>query len=249
MRTKIVFQSLLVLFFLVGIVGQSNAQWWFEMEAGLPFVGYNKVRIPNNATPFDFQKDFTLQGIVIPVRLRAAYTFKEKNQIIALAAPLSVTYTGMSPKDIDFQQVTFPEGSQIDGLYKFNSFRLTYRRQLIKRDQWWFSLGFTAKIRDARVRLRSNEISASKNDIGFVPLLHVYSGYDFGKFKAIIEADGLAGGPGRAFDVFAGVGYSFHPSWEVRLGYRLLEGGADVDEVFNFTLIQFMSMSVNYSLN
>lgn len=243
-RSTIIFSIFLVWFGVQTV----SAQLWFEVEAGLPFVGYNEVRVPNSGTPFDFEDDFALDGLVVPVRLRASYTFKEKNEIIGLAAPLSVTYTGVSPRDINFQNTTFEEGVMVDGLYKFNSFRLTYRRQLVKKENWWFSLGFTAKIRDARIRLRTGEASDFKNDVGFVPLLHIYTGYQSGKWSFLLEGDGLAGGPGRAFDVFAGAGYHIKDDWQIRLGYRIVEGGADIEEVFNFALIQFAALSVHYSL-
>ena len=39
---------------------------------------------------------------------------------------------------------------------------------------------------------------------------------------------------GRAFDVSARLGYVLAERWEVGIGYRTIEGGADVEQVYNF---------------
>jgi hypothetical protein len=53
------------------------------------------------------------------------------------------------------------------------------------------------------------------------------------------EGDGLAGGPGRAFDLFLGTRLPITNHLAIKAGYRFLEGGANVDEVYNFTMVQF----------
>jgi hypothetical protein len=49
-----------------------------------------------------------------------------------------------------------------------------------------------------------------------------------------MELDGAAAPQGRAFDFSATVNYQPTPRWIVAVGYRTIEGGADVDEVFTF---------------
>ena len=56
--------------------------------------------------------------------------------------------------------------------------------------------------------------------------------------------DGLAGGPGRAFDTSLKFGYDLNDRWQVTLGYRTLEGGADVDSVYNFAWLHYGAASV-----
>jgi hypothetical protein len=216
------------------------SQWSLDVETGLPFPGYNDVRIPNETgTEFSFTDDFELKGTVIPFRLQVGFTFFERNHLFALFAPLSIQYEGTAPYDIYFQNSLFEEGAYIDGLYKFNSYRLTYRRDLIRSEKWVFGLGFTAKIRDARVRLTTDGITDAKNDIGFVPLLNLHLAYKPGDFSVRLDGDGLAGGPGRAFDISLVGTYALTPNLHLKAGYRFLEGGADIDEVYNFTLINF----------
>lgn len=230
---------------------QSKAQWTIDAESGLAFLGYNDVRIPNETgTLFSFKNDFDVQGTVIPIRLRVGYTWNERNHLFGLIAPLFVNYTGTPDQAIDFQSSTFAAGEILQGFYQFNSYRITYRRDFIVNGPWTVGAGFTAKIRDASVRL-DNEMGTAdrKDDIGFVPLLHLYTEYKLeNRTRFYLEGDGLAGGPGRAFDVFLGTRIPLTAKTDIKAGYRILEGGANVDEVYNFTLVQFAVFGLFFTL-
>ncbi len=241
-------KKILVLFTISFLFFTVHSQFEIGVESGLVFEGYNDVRIPNNpnATEFNFSDDFELQGIVIPLRITLGYTFLDKNHLILLYAPLDVDYSAQIPFDINFQNTLFPGGQVVEVYYKFNSYRLTYSRDLFTRPNWSLRLGFTAKIRDARVRLSTENQSAKKDDLGFVPLLRIYTSYDFNRVKIFLEGDGLAGGPGRAFDFILGSHYYLSDQLSVKAGYRILEGGADVDEVYNFALFHFAAIGVGY---
>ena len=231
----------IILFLIISITfSGAYAQLKLDIETGIPFQGYNEIRIPNETgTTFDFNNDFELQGPVIPIRLKLNYTFAEKNHLFALYAPLGLNYEGPAPFDISFQQSLFNAGQMIEGFYKFNSYRLGYRRDVLKSDGWTIGVGFTAKIRDARVQLSTNESSDKKDDVGFVPLLHIFAALEFDRWMIFLEGDGLAGGPGRAFDFFLGGSFNITDNLSGKAGYRILEGGADVTDVYNFTLINF----------
>ena len=232
-------KPILLFIFAISFFG-AYAQLSIDIESGIPFEGYNDVRIPNETgTEFSFTDDFELQGPVIPVRVTLGYTFAERNHFFALYAPLGIDYEGNAPYDISFQQSLFIEGDPIEGFYKFNSYRLGYRRDVLKSERWTIGLGFTAKIRDAQVKLTSGELSDKKDDLGFVPLLHIFAAYEFDGWMLYLDGDGLAGGPGRAFDFFLGGRINITNNLSVKAGYRILEGGADVSEVYNFTLINF----------
>ncbi|WP_228527820.1 porin family protein [Pararhodonellum marinum] len=224
------------------------AQWSLDLETGLGFPGYNEVRIPNQGgTNFDFNRDFEARGAVVPLRIRPGYTFG-KNHVFGLFAPLGIYYEGNAPFPIQFQQTQFEEGAEIAGFYKFNSYRLTYRRDLVLTDRWTLGLGFTAKIRDATVRLTSGDQTDRKDDVGFVPLVHIFAAYHMNGWSAFVEGDGLAGGPGRAFDFLIGAKAPISEKVSIKAGYRILEGGANVDEVYNFTLINFASVGLIWVL-
>ena len=220
-----------------------------DIETGLPFQGYNEVRIPNaTGTTFDFNKDFELQGPVIPLRLKVNFTFAGKNHLFGLFAPLGVNYDGPAPFDIRFQQSLFTRGQMIEGFYKFNSYRIGYRRDLLQSEEWTIGVGFTAKIRDARIQLSSGQLSDKKDDLGFVPLLHLFASREFERWMLYFEGEGLAGGPGRAFDLFVGGSFKITDNLSGKAGYRLLEGGADVSDVYNFTLINFVTIGLGWDI-
>ncbi len=234
-------QRILIILIAVFSTLPASGQWSVEVESGLSFQSYNDVRIPNQSgTTFGFNEDFELQGPVIPFRLRLNFTFYEKNHFSALFAPLALDYEGSAPFDIQFQSTLFEQGEYIRGFYKFNSYRLGYRRDFLQTENWTLGIGFTTKIRDARVKLSTAELSDKKDDLGFVPLLNIYAAYHHNNLTFWLDGDGLAGGPGRAFDVFMGAkGPLLDNKLLIKGGYRLLEGGADVSDVYNFTLVHF----------
>ena len=246
MKKSVLIFSLMVLLYSPGIF----AQWSLDVETGLAFQGYNDVRIPNETgTEFNFNGDFELQGPVIPLRIRLGFTFNERNHFFALFAPLGLNYEGSAPFDIRFQNTDFDQGEFIDGFYKFNSYRLTYRRDIYVTERWTLGAGFTAKIRDARVQLTAGEKTDKKDDLGFVPLLNLFAEYQFDGFALWFEGDGLAGGPGRAFDLFLGGKFAIMENLHLKGGYRFLEGGADVTDVYNFTLVNFAIVGIYWQIN
>tara|TARA_B100000508_G_scaffold140085_1_gene139971 strand:- start:61248 stop:61949 length:702 start_codon:yes stop_codon:yes gene_type:complete len=221
-------------------------QLMIDVEGSYAFQDYNEVQVPKpSGTLFDLNRDFQLQQPAIAPRLRLTYSFG-KNNISALFAPLTTTYEGISPKDIRFEGVQFFEGEYIYGKYTFNSYRLTYRRDLIDTDNWLFGIGFTAKIRDAEIALDTEDAYSTKTNVGFVPLVRLVGAYKLNNWKFFIEGDGLFGGPGRAFDAFGGASYKATigdgQPIHLKAGYRIIEGGADVAEVYNFTAFHLISV-------
>jgi hypothetical protein len=226
--------AFLIFLSITNVFGQVT----INIGSGFAFQTYNDVRIPNETgTTFSFTDDFEIQVPVFPFRLKAAYTIAERNHIIALFAPLSIFYEGNAPFDIQFQQTLFQQGEFIRGFYKFNSYRLTYRRDFIRNERFLLGAGFTAKIRDATVRLQSDNQSGQKDDLGFVPLINLLVAYKFDSWTLFLKGDGLFGGPGRAFDYVIAAEIPFTDFLSAKAGFRIIEGGANVDEVYNFTLI------------
>lgn len=245
---KSIFKTLCVFWFIFSVFA-ANSQIAINIESGLAFQTYNDVEIPNNrnATRFSLASDFSPNTALKSFfRARLELSFGTKNQLLLLYAPLSIRSSAVLESKIDFQNQEFAAGMKTDALYTFNSYRLSYRRYLILNEKWELALGLTAKIRDAEIKLSNNQLSANKTDFGFVPLVHVYAAYKTKKFKYLLDADALAGGPGRAVDAFAGVHYKFSKKIDFKLGYRILEGGANTS-VYNFTLIHFLSTGFVYS--
>ena len=59
----------------------------------------------------------------------------------------------LNNEDISFLGGTYPAGSPLLAVYRFDSYRLTYRFSIWLRDNLDLAAGFTAKIRDAETSL------------------------------------------------------------------------------------------------
>jgi hypothetical protein len=153
-----------------------------------------------------------------------------------------VRYDGQFDRDISFNNETFPRNKDVRFDYQFNSYRLTYRYDFIATDHWKVGAGLTGKIRDADVRLRNTDNDTHFSNVGFVPLVNFFVGYSpSDRWSIILEGDALFSKFGRAEDIFAGLSYNINQTIGLKAGYRVVEGGADNDEIYNFTWINYAS--------
>ncbi len=221
------------------------ADWFFDFETGLVSSGYNDVRIPNaTGTLFSLSEDLNIPNKAF-FRIRAGVTLGNRHTISLFAAPLTLNAEGVLPKSIFFFEESFPAQTPVEGVFTFNSYRATYRYDFIRSKKWKVGAGFTAKIRDAAIRVESPDKSSTKTNVGFVPLLNFRIEYAaFPAVRILLEGDALAspGGEGRAEDIFIGLLIRGGPHIDFKAGYRVVEGGADVDEVYNFAWVNFYSV-------
>lgn len=54
----------------------------------------------------------------------------------------------------------------------------------------------------------------------------------------------MAAPQGRAEDIFMGANYRVSDNIGLKAGYRILEGGTDNDEVYNFALFHYTSAGI-----
>ena len=59
------------------------------------------------------------------------------------------------------------------------------------------------------------------------------------KAGILLEGDALAAPQGRAEDVLVAATYRLSDHFKIKAGYRILEGGADNDEVYSFALFNY----------
>jgi hypothetical protein len=133
----------------------------------------------------------------------------------------------------------------LEAKYTFNSWRLTYRFHLVRSTKWTVGLGLTAKVRDAEISLSGGGTSSNTTDLGFVPLLNFLVRWEFApRWGLLLEGDAAAapGGQGRAEDIHLALLYKPSDSVTLRAGYRLLEGGAEVDQVYNFAWVDYLTI-------
>lgn len=238
--------SVLILVFSLSIPARSQAR--IGLEAGLVFTGYNDVRIPGDEGTFFSMKDDLVPEATFFYRVTAGYTINSRHTLTLLYAPLKVRSEGSKAEDILFEGVVFPANSELEGTYVFNSYRLTYRYDIVKKPRVEFGLGFTAKIRDAKIALSSPGLSSEKTNVGFVPIINFRLLWNVaGRFGLLLYGDALAAPQGRAEDVLVAATYQLSDCFEIRAGYRILEGGADNDEVYNFSLFHYATAGLTYT--
>lgn len=245
---KAIIYSITILFLAFCPKVSVNAQALIDFESGLAFTGYNDVRIPGDqGTPFSLKDDLQSKTKIF-YRFRAGYTIKSRHTISLLYAPLETRSEGSVANDINFDGVVFPSDVQINGTYKFNSYRLTYRYDIVNRTRLVFGLGLTAKIRDAGISLSSSGLTAEKTNVGFVPIINFRLLWKMNdRFEFLLDGDALAAPQGRAEDVLIAATYKLSDNFGIRAGYRILEGGADNDEVYNFALFHYTSVGISYT--
>jgi hypothetical protein len=217
-----------------------------ELEGGPAWQSYNDAEIPNDGTATRFSlTDLAGSGPWPAGRVYVTWNLAERHGIRLLLAPLSITETGVPAQEIRFAGATYRAGQPTEATYTFNSYRLSYRFQALTGERSAAWVGFTAKVRDATIALEQGGTTSRKDDLGFVPLLHLAGEWRFPHgWRAILDADALAGGPGRAVDATAKLGYDLGNRWTVLAGYRTVEGGADVDAVYNFAWLHYGAFSV-----
>ncbi len=241
---KVILLSVLIL--VAGFFAEAAdkpSPWTIEAETGLAFSGYNDIQIPRSTgTRFSLSRDLDPESKWFQ-RIRIGVQVHPRHHISALYAPLSLFAVGNAPLPITFNGVQFPEGVPLRGKYRFNSYRLSWMYVFTDSDKWRLGAGFTAKIRDASISLTGGGLFSEKTNVGFVPLIRFWAERRFSdKVSILLEGDALAAPQGRAEDVFLGISAQIAPEIRLKAGYRFVEGGADVEEVYNFAWIHFLTV-------
>jgi hypothetical protein len=250
LTSKLLLQSRFwILFFCLNSNLSTNAQPFVNFESGALFTNINDIRNGNNGTLFSLKNDF--QTTVSPfLRLRAGYLSNGKNHFSFLYAPLKIIETGTIEKDILFDGKNFKANIPIEAVYKFSSYRFTYNRRIISKNNFKFGLGLSLKIRDAGVSLKNRELLSENFSIGFAPLINLLANWDISQKMGIdFLGEGIAASKGRAIDLSLSGRYSFTNNIQGNIGYRLLEGGANGTIRYNFIQLHFVFASLSYSFD
>ena len=227
-------------------VQAQRSGFFIELEGSAVWQSYNDVEIPNDGTATRFSlSDLAGTGPWAGGRLYITAPLGERHALRLLVAPFSLTENGIPSSAIEFAGESYAAGTPLEATYTFNSYRLTYRYHLHEgtRSSAW--VGFTAKVRDAQIALAQGATASRKDDFGFVPLLHVAGEWRLAPgWHLLADMDGLAGGPGRAIDATLKLGRDLDARWALRAGYRMVEGGADVNSVYTFAWLHYAAVSL-----
>ena len=245
--------------FLVSLgVGYSDAiaqtpdpvrQTQFDVETGPVVTGRNDVRIPGQGgTLFSLNEDLRTKPKA-HVRLRLIHTANKVHIISLLYAPLRITSEGIIDRDVRYNGTTFPAETSLSATYQFNSYRLTYRYNWMHNSSLIAGLGITAKIRDANITVASLETTVDRPSFGLVPLPNFHFQWTPTKrWGLLFEGDAYAGPGGRAIDTQLVVTHSLSDKWNIRSGYRVLDGGAGNQRVYGFARFHYGVVGITYTM-
>jgi hypothetical protein len=205
------------------------------LELGAAWQLRNTARIPNEPPNTRFDIDaITGDGPFPAGRVFLDWQLNDRHWLRFLVAPLRVEERGTTSEQIVFEDTTFAPG-EVEASYQFDSYRASYRYRFHDSEHWSWSVGGTLNIRDAKIRLQQPGLSREKSNTGVVPLLALEGEWRFAPgWSGILDFEGLAAPQGRAIDAALKLAYDVSPDLQLSGGYRILDGGADNDELYTF---------------
>jgi hypothetical protein len=220
--------------------GSASAQTSIPGRFGITVEGLNVWQQRNDVRiPPDTGTEFSLVDLVgssptASVRVTATADVTERQRVHFVYAPLRLSGRGTPAMPISFAGTTFAP-APTEAVYRFSSYRGTWSYRVYQGPTWTWRIGLTGFVRDARVALTQDDRSAEDTDVGLVPLGHVSAEARLSaRWSAGLVLDASAAPQGRAIDFAATLEYRPAPRWSVFVGYRTIEGGADVDAVYAF---------------
>ena len=219
---------------------ESFNRFELDIESGMATVRYSDIQIPKSTgTLISFSDELETDPAFF-IRGRFIYYFNKSNMLSILVAPLTFEATGNVDRDVVFEGESFAPNATLNTVYKFNSYRLTYEHFWFIGERLRLGLGVSAKIRDAAISIADSVKTSEKTDLGFVPLIKFSFVWNFADPLALVlDGDALGAPQGRAEDVALSLRGDVSDRLSLKLGYRVLEGGSDVEEVYSFTWVNY----------
>jgi len=239
---------ILVLLYISAGYVEASSGLDLDFETGAVFSEYNDIRIPNKTgTDISFSEELKTDSTYF-IRGQMNYSINDRHNFALLAAPLRLEATGKTNKPVFFEGIEFPANTWLKGKYRFDSYRFTYRYDFRPAERLTLGLGLTAKIRAAAISIEDAMQKSEKLNTGFVPLLSFRAEWMFlNRWSLLLAGDALAAPQGRAEDILISMRFRITKDISLKMGYRILEGGADAESVYNFTLIHYIVLGSRVS--
>jgi hypothetical protein len=219
----------------------------FDIESGAVFISYSDVQIPKSTGTLISLADELTTDPAFFIRGRLTYYINKQHMVSILIAPFKVEASGNIDRSVVFEGVLFDPGVTLHSVYKFNSYRLSYQYFRYLADNFYFGVGLTAKIRDAKISIADSTHESVKTNIGFVPLIKFnITWYFLEPLALVLDGDALAAPQGRAEDVSLAIHGNISRNMSLKSGFRVLEGGSDVEEVYSFTWVNYVFAGVQF---
>ncbi len=220
----------------VAAASAAGADVRIDLDAGAGWIPRNEAAFPGDSgSRFDLARAST-SGPVPVFRGEAVWPASPQTEWRLLAAPFRAAEGGRLDEPVSFGGAQFQAGA-VRGRYRFDSYRLTFRSLWKEGPRSRWMAGGTLKVRDAEIGLDQNGLSRRTRNTGFVPLLNVWGREELGGHWSLeLQFDGLGAPQGYAVEGEAKAVYrSGAGEWYAAV--RLLDGGADNDEVYAFATL------------
>jgi len=217
------------------------------LEQGSLWQSKNVFSIPGNTgTRLDLADHKS--GPFYSGRVEVKHSFNKNHGLRVLLAPFSAEIPFRITSNLSFRGNVFSANQILIANYMFNSYRVSYLYTFDSSSQWKFTLGLTAKLRHANIKVSDGVTSLEDPGVGFVPLIHfeILRIFDSG-WELSLGGDALAAPQGRAADLLLKASLNMDERWKAYVGYRTLEGGADNDNVYTFSWFHSAVLGISHS--
>lgn len=228
-----------IIFLFLTLISTYANELTVQLESGAVWQHQNDVKItPQSGTQVDF--DHFNQGPFFHYRLDLIYQFSKKHSFRAVYAPFNISVSDRISKSINFNNTVFNSGDELTINYMFNSYRLGYLYKIYDSTNTTVNVGFTLKLRDAKIEFSQTSIQSEYDNQGFVPLLYSSLEHKLSNNWFIYSDIDFAAAPqGRAIDLTIKARRQISKNSQFGIGFRSLEGGADNDKVYTFSWLNY----------
>lgn len=165
-------------------------------EAGFLGVFDHRLQFGRNGTYFDYVEQGGQDNLFFNTRFSMELNFgkKRKNTLILLYQPLEINTQVVLREDTQFDNLLFPQGTNLNTQYSFPFYRLSYLGRIVKAGPFELAIGASLQIRNVIIKFESSDGSLLKisRNVGFVPILKFRTAYHFSKSLWLeLEADGF----------------------------------------------------------
>lgn len=242
-RPKLVTLAVAILVMCAQIAAAED-RFTLDVEGGPAWQLRNDFAVPGDTGTLVRIED---QGPSLAGRATLVWNVSDRWAVRFLAAPLSTDTEFVPAEDVSFEGETFAKGQPVELDYRFDSYRVSGIYRFPSSGRWSYRAGLTVKVRDAEISLRNPAQSATKTNTGVVPLL--YGGVRLQASQKVavdLDGDAAAASQGRAADIALRVETQVARNTAVYFGSRILEGGADNDEVYTFATFAYAFGGVRF---
>jgi hypothetical protein len=245
MKNKI----LSIIMFVLIFNNYAAAEFITSFQGAAVYSTYNDVKLPGDTgSTLSYTDDLDSDPVFSP-RIEAGYEFEFPVYIGFMASLLRLESSGTLDKTVYYDGLVFNEGTEVKAKYRFDSYRMTARYYFLNTESLKAGVGITGKIRDAEITLESGTQKGGLSNTGAVPLINFYLEWlASDSISILLYGDGAWSPYGRAEDFFTGAVYRFNDNAALIAGYRFLEGGADNDEVYTFSMFHYAVFGAEFRI-